>query len=79
MNSRQHIWSGLKVGVLEQFKVKPTTVKNPHPIKILQRHFYSMLGSISTNNLQETNADRNVQMTEKLMELQTVIKEKSVL
>lgn len=69
MNSRQHIFSGLKVGVLKQFKVKSTTVKNPHPMKILQKHFHSMTGSISTNNLQETNAKRNVQMTQKLMEL----------
>lgn len=69
MKSKQLIGSGLKVGVLEQFKVKPTIVKNPHPVKILQKHFYTMLGSISTNNLQETNAKRNVQIAQKLMEL----------
>lgn len=39
-------------------------------MKILQRYFYSMLGSISTNNLQETNAKKKKkEMTQKLMEL----------
>lgn len=44
--------------MLEQFKVKQNTVKNPHLMKILQRHFCSILGTISANELQETNAKK---------------------